>query len=63
MERNAKKTYGYPFSIEVRSGTGCGAEWWVILFGSPFTGAGEEFLYHSTEVKNIWIPMGDIYAN
>ena len=25
--------------------------------------AGEEFLYHSTQVKNIWIPMGDIYAN
>eukprot|EP00057_Strongylocentrotus_purpuratus_P035130 XP_797815.1 PREDICTED: aldehyde dehydrogenase family 16 member A1 [Strongylocentrotus purpuratus] len=26
-------------------------------------GQGEEFLYHSVEVKNIWIPMGDIYAN
>ena len=26
-------------------------------------GAGEEFLYQSTQVKNIWIPMGDIYAN
>ena len=26
-------------------------------------GAGEEFLYHSTEVKNVWIPMGDIFAN
>jgi len=25
--------------------------------------AGEEFLYHSTQVKNVWIPMGDIYAN
>ncbi|CAD5111159.1 DgyrCDS495 [Dimorphilus gyrociliatus] len=26
-------------------------------------GAGEEFLYHTTQVKNIWIPMGDIFAN
>jgi aldehyde dehydrogenase (NAD+) len=26
-------------------------------------GAGEEFLYHATQVKNIWIPMGDIFAN
>ena len=26
-------------------------------------GCGEEFLYHSTQVKNIWIPMGDIFAN
>jgi aldehyde dehydrogenase (NAD+) len=26
-------------------------------------GAGEEFLYHSTQVKNIWLSMGDIYAN
>lgn len=26
-------------------------------------GQGEEFLYHSTQVKNIWIPMGDIFAN
>ncbi len=26
-------------------------------------GQGEEFLYHATQVKNIWIPMGDIYAN
>jgi len=25
--------------------------------------ASEEFLYHSTQVKNVWIPMGDIYAN
>ena len=24
---------------------------------------GEEFLYHSTEVKNIWMPMGEIFAN
>ena len=24
---------------------------------------GEEFLYHSVQVKNIWIPMGDIFAN
>ena len=26
-------------------------------------GEGEEFLIQSTEVKNIWIPMGDIFAN
>jgi len=26
-------------------------------------GQGEEFLYHATQAKNIWIPMGDIYAN
>ena len=24
---------------------------------------GEEFLYHAIEVKNIWLPMGDIFAN
>lgn len=29
----------------------------------PDEGQGEEFLYHSIQVKNIWIPMGDIYAN
>ncbi|KAK6170273.1 hypothetical protein SNE40_018701 [Patella caerulea] len=26
-------------------------------------GQGEEFLYQSVQVKNIWIPMGDIFAN
>ena len=26
-------------------------------------GKGEEFLYHSVQVKNIWIPMGEIFAN
>ncbi|XP_041351976.1 aldehyde dehydrogenase family 16 member A1-like [Gigantopelta aegis] len=29
----------------------------------PEQGQGEEFLYHSVECKNIWIPMGDIFAN
>jgi len=29
----------------------------------PAQGQGEEFLYHATQVKNIWIPMGDIFAN
>ena len=29
----------------------------------PEQGCGEEFLYQSTQVKNIWIPMGDIFAN
>ncbi|KAG1680657.1 Aldehyde dehydrogenase family 16 member A1 [Nymphon striatum] len=26
-------------------------------------GQGEEFLYHSIQVKNIWLPMGEIFAN
>ncbi|PIK58950.1 putative aldehyde dehydrogenase family 16 member A1 [Apostichopus japonicus] len=26
-------------------------------------GQGEEFLYHAIQVKNVWIPMGDIFAN
>ena len=26
-------------------------------------GAGEEFLYQATECKNIWIPMGEVFAN
>ncbi|OWF47483.1 aldehyde dehydrogenase family 16 member A1-like [Mizuhopecten yessoensis] len=26
-------------------------------------GEGEEFLYHSVQCKNIWIPMGDTFAN
>jgi len=26
-------------------------------------GQGEEFLYHSVQAKNIWLTMGDIYAN
>jgi len=26
-------------------------------------GQGEEFLYNATECKNIWLPMGDIFAN
>ncbi|CAL4122997.1 unnamed protein product, partial [Meganyctiphanes norvegica] len=26
-------------------------------------GAGEEFLYHSTQVKNVWLTMGEIFAN
>eukprot|EP00800_Vazella_pourtalesii_P016613 TRINITY_DN4830_c1_g1_i1.p1 TRINITY_DN4830_c1_g1~~TRINITY_DN4830_c1_g1_i1.p1 ORF type:complete len:684 (+),score=167.23 TRINITY_DN4830_c1_g1_i1:35-2053(+) len=29
----------------------------------PEQGEGEEFLIQSTEVKNIWIPMGEIFAN
>ena len=33
----------------------------VLLF-SRFK-QGEEFLYHSIEVKNIWLPMGEIFAN
>jgi len=26
-------------------------------------GRGEEFLYHSVQVKNVWLTMGDIFAN
>ena len=26
-------------------------------------GAGEEFLYHATQCKNVWLTMGDIFAN
>ena len=29
----------------------------------PEQGEGEEFLIQATEVKNIWIPMGEIFAN
>eukprot|EP00747_Dinoflagellata_sp_TGD_P167467 gnl/TRDRNA2_/TRDRNA2_191927_c0_seq1.p1 gnl/TRDRNA2_/TRDRNA2_191927_c0~~gnl/TRDRNA2_/TRDRNA2_191927_c0_seq1.p1 ORF type:complete len:822 (-),score=165.52 gnl/TRDRNA2_/TRDRNA2_191927_c0_seq1:212-2677(-) len=29
----------------------------------PAQGQGMEFLYHSVEVKNVWLPMGDAYAN
>lgn len=26
-------------------------------------GQGDEFLYHAVQSKNIWLPMGDIFAN
>ena len=26
-------------------------------------GAGEEFLYQATQCKNVWLTMGDIFAN
>ena len=26
-------------------------------------GQGDEFLYHATQVKNVWLTMGDIFAN
>lgn len=29
----------------------------------PAQGQGEEFLYHSIQVKNIWLPIGDSFAN
>merc|ERR1711881_257099 len=29
----------------------------------PAQGQGEEFLYHATQVKNVWLTMGDIFAN
>ena len=30
---------------------------------SNVQGQGEEFLYHAVQSKNIWIPMGEIFAN
>jgi aldehyde dehydrogenase (NAD+) len=37
---------------------------WVSLgeprdWTDPHQGAGEEFLHESTQVKNIWVPMGE----
>ena len=29
----------------------------------PVQGHGPEFLYHVVECKNIWMPMGEIFAN
>ena len=26
-------------------------------------GQGQEFLYHATQAKNVWLTMGDIFAN
>lgn len=37
---------------------GAGRDW-----TSPAQGQGEEFLYHATQCKNIWLPMGVTYAN
>lgn len=37
---------------------GVGRDW-----SDPEQGQGEEFLYHAVECKNIWIPMGHIFAN
>nr|CAB3220920.1 aldehyde dehydrogenase family 16 member A1-like [Phallusia mammillata] len=32
-------------------------------WSDPDQGQGEEFLYHATQCKNIWMPMGVTYAN
>ena len=32
-------------------------------FGDGLQGGGEEFLFHSTQPKTVWIPMGEIFAN
>ncbi|EDQ87309.1 uncharacterized protein MONBRDRAFT_27371, partial [Monosiga brevicollis MX1] len=32
-------------------------------WADPVQGAGEEFLYNAVECKNIWMPMGTIFAN
>ena len=37
---------------------GRGRDW-----GAEQQGQGEEFLYHATQVKNVWLSMGDIFAN
>ena len=35
---------------------------WLIVV-SRLQGAGEEFFYQAVECKNIWMPMGTIFAN
>merc|ERR1712226_1170960 len=37
---------------------GIAREW-----SSPEQGTGDEFLYHATQCKNIWMPMGTTFAN
>lgn len=32
-------------------------------FGDPAQGQGEEWLFHCTQPKTIWTPMGEIFAN
>jgi len=32
-------------------------------WAEPAQGQGEEFLYHSIQVKNIWLPIGESFAN
>ncbi|KAK7492979.1 hypothetical protein BaRGS_00015709 [Batillaria attramentaria] len=32
-------------------------------FTDPVQGQGEEFLFHSTQPKTLWVPMGEIFAN
>ncbi|GFR62211.1 aldehyde dehydrogenase family 16 member A1-like [Elysia marginata] len=32
-------------------------------FSDPVQGQGKEFLVEATTVKNVWLPMGDIFAN
>ncbi|XP_043915174.1 aldehyde dehydrogenase family 16 member A1 [Protopterus annectens] len=32
-------------------------------WSDPQEGSGEEFLYHATQCKNVWLPMGEIFAN
>ncbi|CAH2319100.1 aldehyde dehydrogenase family 16 member A1 [Pelobates cultripes] len=53
--------------VEWASAENCKRTW--VNYGLPrewddvHQGAGEEFLYHATQCKNIWIPMGEIFAN
>jgi len=53
--------------VELASADGVKRTWVDYGQGRDWTngrqGAGEELLYHATQVKNVWIPMGDIYAN
>ncbi len=32
-------------------------------WADPEQGQGEEFRYHATQCKNVWLTMGDIFAN
>jgi aldehyde dehydrogenase (NAD+) len=53
--------------VEHVSATNCKRTW--VNYGESrdwmhrVQGQGEEFLYHATESKNIWMPMGEIFAN
>eukprot|EP00038_Savillea_parva_P016057 m.15743 g.15743 ORF g.15743 m.15743 type:complete len:830 (-) comp3308_c0_seq1:246-2735(-) len=53
--------------VETKAADNCKRTW--VDYGvprdwyDPVQGQGEEFLIQSTEPKNIWLPMGEIFAN
>eukprot|EP00037_Helgoeca_nana_P015389 m.143660 g.143660 ORF g.143660 m.143660 type:complete len:830 (+) comp22996_c0_seq1:122-2611(+) len=53
--------------VETKAADNCKRTW--VDYGVPrdwydsVQGQGEEFLIQSTEVKNIWLPMGEVFAN